>query len=713
MTSHVSPFQRNLRRLLRDMHIPDWDERFLAEYDPEQLAASCEDAGLNAVMIYAKSHVGFTTYPTKIGKMHPRLNGRDVLGELNTALRSRGIATSAYTSITFDNWAVQAHPEWAQVDPAIGGPMNDYTRYGVCCPNNEEYRAYELGLLEEILTGYDWDGAWLDMIFFLACCVCPSCQQRFEREEGAQIPVVLDWTDPVWAKFQTARRRWLTEWISILIDRAREIGPHLAITHNLASALSGWRRGQPLDSGRLDDYTSADLYGDRYEQLVATKMALHLSQTQPAELMVSLGHDLIDHVALKSPEELVVQGLASTAVGSAFIIIDGIEPSGAEVPGSFAAIHEVIERLEPYEPYFGGTPIEDVGIYFSDESFVDFADNGKPVPTPRALGGDVLPHVTAVRGAARALAEAHIAFGVITRSDLSRLGDYRVLILPNVSRMNEDEVTAIRRYAENGGRVYASSYTSLVDTGGHRHPDFMLSDLFGVSLDGEEQARVIYSQPRDEDLRKAIWPQETLSQPFDLRWGYTYEPKPLCSAPRLAPASEATVLATLTLPYNDGPDWGAVTRPVWSSIHSAPPWQETERPTVVERQFGRGKAIYSVLELERSPVAANQRAFVAVIERLLAEQPTLRAEARNTIWISLFDQPEQGRVLATLLNYTLDTGPCEERARVTVRAPSGRTFGGAQAGPGARLHEVTTDDGSITVELDVQNRLAFLLLNYA
>jgi hypothetical protein len=587
-TSAPTLFQTKTRRLLRDMHIPDWDEQFLSDYDPERLAASCADAGLNAVMIYAKSHLGLCTYPTEVGRMHPRLEGRDVLGELNDALRSRGLATAAYQSITFDNWAAETHPDWAQVDQGLGGPMHGYTRYGVCCPNNAGYRAYELGILEEILTGYAWDALWLDMIFFLAVCSCEACRDRFRREDGLEIPGTVDWTDPTWAAFQEARRRWITEFTAALMDRALELRPGLAVTHNLANALSGWRCAQPLSSGRLDTYTSMDLYGDRFEQLVVTKMAQHLSRSQPAELMVSLGKDLIDHVSLKSSQELAMQGLAASAVGSAFIIIDGIEPDGSEVAGSFAAIGETVERLKPFEPYFGGTPVEDVAIYFSDDSFMDFADNQTPVSVPHKLGGDPFPHVEAVRGAARALSEAHVAFGVVTSSDLDRLGDHKVLVLPNVSRTSAAEVAAFRAFVAGGGRLYASGYTSLVDVLGQRHEDFALADVFGVSIAGEEQGRVAYLQPADEGVRQAVWPQHSLSHPYNLHFGQVHEPTPLCTSPDACP-SRGEVLATLTLPYADSADWGSVDRKTWAAIHAAPPWRRTETPVLCRTGSGPGR----------------------------------------------------------------------------------------------------------------------------
>jgi hypothetical protein len=704
-------FQRNTHRLLRDMHIPDWDPRFLADYDPDRLAAQCAEAGLNAVMIYAKSHVGLCTYPTKVGRMHGNLAGRDLLGELNDALRGRGIATAAYQSITFDNWAAETHPDWAQVDRLSGRPMHDHTRYGVCCPNNADYRAYELAIMEEVLTGYEFDGIWLDMIFFLAICACPACRDRFRAEEGMEIPGVVDWTDPAWAAFQEARRRWIGEWTKVLIDRAHELRPEIVVTHNLANALSGWRCAQPLAAGRLDTYTSADLYGDRFEHLVVTKMAQHLSASQPGELMVSVGVDLIDHVTLKTADELGTEGLAATAAGSAFIVIDGIDPAGTELPGNFEVIRSAFTAMEPYEPFVGGRPVEDVAIYFSDHSFMDFADNGTPAGPPAKLGGVPFPHVLAARGAARALTEAHVPFGVITELDLDRLAEYRVVVLPDVSRMTSREVDAFRAYVVAGGRLYASGYTSLVDVGGVWHDDFLLADVFGATFAGEEDGRVAFLTPGDEEVRRAIWPQAQLSQPFNDRWGESYEPKQLCTAPRVN-AAGGTALAHLTLPYGN-PRWGSVKDKSWSAIHSAPPWTDTPHPVLVRNETGQGRAVYSTFVLERSDAAANRRLFVSVVRDLLGGQTTVSAAARPNVWLSAYDQPAESRVLVALHNYGAGPSAPAERATVTVRPPDGRTFLAATDGPGGRVLDSRLSPETAVLEVELSAELAFVLVEYA
>jgi alpha-L-fucosidase len=124
------------------MHIPDWDEGFLSAYDPQKTAELIAASGAEGAMVYTKSHVGLCYWPTKLGRQHQGLAGRDVLAELVGELRSRDIGVCAYYSVVFDNWAAEQHPDWRQVN-AASIDYWPFMRYGVCCPNNGDYRTYE------------------------------------------------------------------------------------------------------------------------------------------------------------------------------------------------------------------------------------------------------------------------------------------------------------------------------------------------------------------------------------------------------------------------------------------------------------------------------------------------------------------------------------------------------------------------------------------
>ena len=229
----MSKYQQSYRRMLVDMHIPDWDPAFLSRYDPAALAGQFTRANLTGAMLYCKSHAGLCYWPTRAGKMHAGIGGRDLVGEMLTELRSRGIAACAYYSIVFDNWAVETHPDWRQ-RTINGADFNSVIRYGTCCMNHPEYRAYEMAQLDDLLSRYEFDALFLDMIFWPLICGCDHCRARFRAEADADIPVTVDWTSPAWCRFQAARERWASDFTRDLMAKAKSIRPDLDVTHNLA-----------------------------------------------------------------------------------------------------------------------------------------------------------------------------------------------------------------------------------------------------------------------------------------------------------------------------------------------------------------------------------------------------------------------------------------------------------------------------------------------
>ena len=63
----------------------------------------------------------------------------------------------------------------------------------------------------------------------------------------------------------------------------------------------------------------------------------------------------------------------------------------------------------------------------------------------QAASVHVAGHVDAALGACEALIHANIPYGVITTSSLSDLSRHRVVVLPNVLMLGEEEAEAFRR----------------------------------------------------------------------------------------------------------------------------------------------------------------------------------------------------------------------------------------------------------------------------
>jgi len=105
-------FEHAWRRAVIDMHIPDWDPKFLSEFNADRYVAALVQSRAQSIVCYAQSHVGLFNYPTKVGRQHAGLNGRDIVAEMIERCHQRGIAVVLYVSVIHDRWASDQHPDW-------------------------------------------------------------------------------------------------------------------------------------------------------------------------------------------------------------------------------------------------------------------------------------------------------------------------------------------------------------------------------------------------------------------------------------------------------------------------------------------------------------------------------------------------------------------------------------------------------------------------
>jgi hypothetical protein len=86
-------------------------------------------------------------------------------------------------------------------------------------------------------------------------------------------------------------------------------------------------------------------------------------------------------------------------------------------------------------------------------------------------------------GMYQALIEARIPFEMVNDRllDAEHLKPFKLLILPNISSLSDEQCDQLREFARNGGSLLATFETSLYDEKGNRRDNFGLADLFGVS----------------------------------------------------------------------------------------------------------------------------------------------------------------------------------------------------------------------------------------
>jgi sugar phosphate isomerase/epimerase len=698
------------RRLILDMHIGDWDDGFLAKIDPVAIAEASAEANLSSFMLYAHSHVGLCNWPTDIGTRHANLQERDLVGEMLHELRKRDLAVVGYMSAIFDNQAFLKHPDW-RIEPVTQGEQKSDklfsgSRYGLVCPNNPDYRSYITSLATELYSNYEFDCAFFDMLFWTDICQCQHCRKRLKNEEGLEFPTTMNWLDGDWSRFVKAREHWLAEFTQLLSDTVKAACPDIPVYHNFAGLPHNWRWGLSLKGAMANDFMGGDFYVDAAGQLLLCKLFNGLSQHKPMEFMTTRCPTPGNHELVKSSEHMLQQVQAATLFNAAFMWIDAINPDGTINPPVYSRIGEVFKQVEAYEDCLGGESAAEVAIYFSDNSKMDFAENGKPIQ--EAAHARTFPHLKAARGLSGVLQRNHIPFDVITANDLERLSDYRLVLLPNVLRMDQQEVDALRRFVKAGGNLYASRYTSWTNTGGKRFDDFQLADLFGCHAEADDLGPVTYLKPQDDNIENVIAPQRYLDH-----FAAPGSPGDGAGTIRLKPQAEGKALASLNLPF--AREWGDMFNLQWASIHSSPPWQDTDTPVIVENSYGKGRVIYSAADIETIPAGANEALLKhLLVDRLLDDGVFFTCDAHPSVWSEVYHHPEDGHYRICLLNHQeqLPAIPVE-KISFKLCPVKGEAFTGLAIGPQKEAHPYSVDEhGCLTATLERLTNLTMLHVTY-
>ena len=602
-------FSDSFRRNLVDMHIEDWDARFLSEFNPEDYYQNLVRANIRSAMIYLQSHVGYCYFPTKVGKMHAGLVGReDAIKRLVELCRAGGIDVIGYYSLVFNTIEEDKHPEWRIVDSLDGSSERQRgSRYGHCCPNNPEYRAFIETQIKEMSEYFYVDGMFYDMTYWHGCCRCPSCQERYLREEGIKIPEREDLKDPEWQKFMHKRYEWIGEFAQYVTALSKKYMPHASVEHNYAYGVAGnWKQAVTERTNEACDYSGGDLSGDQYLESFVTKYYRAVTKNPPFEYMIyRCDPGLRYHTTTKTETHLELEVMHSAAHHGASLIIDALDPVGTLNPRVYSLIGRVFEKLIPYEKYLlDGEPIEDVGIYYSTSGRYN------------SLGAD-FDNRTCSTNLTRTLVMNNIPFGVVTNAHKSIDGDkYKFVFAPAIAGLEESDRQKLCDYVRDGGTLYFSGCEELE----------LLRELCGVEIDGYTDTPHTYLAPCADF---AHWFSKDYDEKYPLPAGYCLPYTRLCRT--------AQTVARLTLPYFDPNDASK-----FSSIHSNPPADPTEYVEMLVASYGKGRVIWSAtpIEYDRRPM------YIRVIMEILREFMPKEAQKVYS------DAPKQ----VEICSYELDGG---------------------------------------------------------
>jgi len=416
----------------------------------------------DVIQIHAKGNPGWTTYPSTIGHVPPKL-ARDVLAIWRDVARRDGYHFSVYYNIGRDGVIMERRPEWNR-SQADGKPWDR-----ALCYHSGVAREYLWPMVGEIIERYRPDGFWFDgSCFTVRACYCPKCRERFRREQNRDAPERPG--APGWGAYQEMQRQIYREFVAETAATIHAIDPECLVAVNWA-----WSLRMPEKPGPGIAYLTGDI-GNRVEGL-SPEAHWYDSQRLPFDLMTQLStlYEVPDppggapaRQMRPKPRAQIEQEMAViVANGGRYFVWDNPTPESGLVAERLEFLAEVVAPfLRARQPWcLGSKRLPDVSLLHDAAAHY-------------AVTHDAITSFTRnnnrIDGATETLARLHLNYEMLPDWRLAeRDVQSPLVIVEHPKRLTEATVDGLARFVADGG--------SLLMTGMGVGQDDRLGKLLGIA----------------------------------------------------------------------------------------------------------------------------------------------------------------------------------------------------------------------------------------
>ncbi|HSS68607.1 MAG TPA: alpha-amylase family protein [Nocardioidaceae bacterium] len=580
------------RRVFLDMHLPDWTADALSaddparavspaiaseiasRLDPERIVAELRRAEVQAVVVFAKCQYGnyYADLPGR--RLHTGLGGRDFLREMTAAAHASDIRVLAYYSSRWDAHAARLHPEWRQLDPD-GAPTPG--RWPSLCLSGP-YRDRVREDLRSIVSDYDVDGIWLDMVHG-APCHAAYCREQFAEATGRPMPTSTD--DVGYLELLRWQSASITGYLSSCREVVASAEPRRAFVVNYyGTTVSDAREGLTLAHLDLSDIGSTEGYSEWHGLLhpsFAARFLRMAAHDRPFEILVSRFANTWDY-SVRPLAQLRFEAFTVAANAGAVNVDDAPYHDGGLEAAVYDQVAKVYDEIRHRTACLvDAQPVRYAAIYHSETSRLLDVVLGRPrqpsgdVVEPSDLNPGPSDLIPGVLGTFKALLESHLPVDLVdgAREGLDGLLRYRAVVVDNVLHLSDDEVDALEEYVRHGGGLVVTGGTALYDRDGRprEHPRF--ARLLGVERPRRGRFTYPYVCLGDNPLTRGL---PTFPHPHYLgAWEMVVQ------------APDVKVAATRRDPIIETSD------AVFFHNNLPPPGPDEGHPFIVYRQVGAGR----------------------------------------------------------------------------------------------------------------------------
>jgi hypothetical protein len=419
------------RQIHLDFHTSEDVPDVGADFDAEEFAATLEKARVNSVTAFGRCHHGWIYFDSKQfpERIHPTLVNRNLLREQIEACHARGIRVPIYTTIQWDEYTWQRHPEWAVLDPdgkLSGTPPYEPGFYRYLCVNTP-YREFIKTHVQEMLETLPVDGFFFDIVQHRDC----SCWHCREGMKAAGL-------DPfVRANRMRYAKQMLDAFKHEMTAFVRRFNDECLIFYNAGHVGPAVRESAP-------EYTHFEV-----ESLPSGGWG-YIHFPLSVRYARTLGLDCLSHTgkfhtawgdfhSFKNQPALEFECLRMLALNAKCDVGDQLHPRGRLCPHVYELIGSVYSQVEAREPWCkGARAVTEIGVL-----------------TPEEFTGKR----EAAAGAVHILQEGARQFDVIdTRSDFS---PYKLLVLADHVPVTDETAAKLQACLNAGGKLIASFESGL------------------------------------------------------------------------------------------------------------------------------------------------------------------------------------------------------------------------------------------------------------
>ncbi len=606
----VDDFLR-FRQIHLDFHTSEEIENVGADFDADTWADQLAAAHVDSITCFARCHHGWIYYDTARHpeRRHPHLQ-RNLLVEQIEAAHARNIRVPIYTTVLWDHYTAERHPEWLQIDEQgriRGTPPYEPGFYRLMCLNSPYVEFLEDHVTEICQTMPALDGFFFDIVHPQECS-CHRCKAD----------MLAQGMDPVNATERTAfglqvmynfvqrmtrhMRRYSTD--ATIFYNGGHIGPR---NRPIRDAYSHWEL-ESLPSGGWG-YMHFPL-AMRYARTLGKD---NLGMT--GKFHTSWG----DFHSYKNLAALQFECFQMLALGAKCSIGDQFHPTGQLDNTAYELVGEVYQEVAEKEPWCrGATPVVEIGLFTPEEFTFQRL-------TPQTIG------------AIRMLQEEGYQFDILdSQSDLS---PYKLLILPDCIPATPELTEKLERFLEDGGSMIAS-----FESGMNAEKNAFTLSALGVTLadEGERDAQGELVRGRHfarNDYVEYLYPTPELRAKLrDSQYAMYMR------GMQITAAANAELLATTIRSYFDR------TWTHFCSHRQTPSSGVSSGPAVVRN----GSVIYFAHPIfsqynQNAPRWCKQLLRNAI--DLLLPEPLVTHQGPSTLLISLNEQKVERRWILHLLHY--------------------------------------------------------------